>query len=126
MDSLRERDLSIQVHQTDDVIVLDWHGKSVDRQPQRILEPFFARLLDTASEKALRIEMRFEHLLHFNSSTIGCLIQAFQDAGSRDLKLLVTYDEKLAWQRLSFDALRVFSKNNPLLELKAVSAHAIA
>ncbi len=112
MDSLRERELAIEVHESSDVIVLRWQGKSVDRQPQRALEPFFSRVLDRASDKGLRVEMRFEQLLHFNSSTIGCLIQTFQAARSRDVKLLVTYDARLSWQRLSFDALRIFTKDN--------------
>jgi hypothetical protein len=119
MESLKAGDLSIDVAREAGTLGLSWKGKSTDRQPQRVLEPFFAIVLAEAERSKAALEMRFEQLQHFNSSTIGFLIQVIQDARARNVKLTLTYDGKLAWQRLSFDALRIFTKDNDLLELKA-------
>ena len=34
------------------------------------------------------------------------------------VKLAMVYDQSLKWQRLSFDALRVFEKNDDLFQLR--------
>ena len=34
------------------------------------------------------------------------------------VRLVIVYDENLKWQRLSFDALRVFDKSDQLFELR--------
>jgi hypothetical protein len=122
MNTLDTGDLKINVDNRAEALIAQWNGKSTDRQPQRFLEPFFAALLDEASERKLPIEMHFDRLAHFNSSTIGCLIRLVQDSRTRDVKLVLVYDDKVSWQRLSFDALRVFTKTNPLFELKQVGS----
>jgi len=121
MNKLDTGDLRIDVDDGPEVLIAQWNGKSVDRQPQRFLDPFFATLLDEAQKRNLPIEMRFEQLAHFNSSTIGCLVRLVQDSRTRDVKLVLVYSATVSWQRLSFDALRVFLKDNPRFELKAVS-----
>ena len=118
MNNLDAGELTIDVEDRPEVLVAQWSGKSTDRQPHRVLEPFFAELLDEASKRKLPIEMHFGRLAHFNSSTISCLIRLVQDSQNRDVKLVLVYDEKVSWQRLSFDALRVFTKTNPLFELQ--------
>jgi hypothetical protein len=121
MDNLNESDLSIDVREEPGVLCLHWRGKSIGRQPQRVLDSFLGEAVEEAKRKALAIEMRFEELVHFNSSTIGCLIQAIQNAQSRGVKLRFVYDTRRLWQRVSFDALRVFTKENSYLELLPVA-----
>ncbi len=94
---------------------LIWRGKSTERYPAQTLAPFFAKVLQQATKDGLAIEMHFQDLEHFNSSTISAVIQLIQDARQRKVKMSVIYDPKLRWQKLSFDALRVFSGSDGLL-----------
>jgi len=59
MNKLDTGDLRIDVDDGPEVLIAQWNGKSVDRQPQRFLDPFFATLLDEAQKRNLPIEMRF-------------------------------------------------------------------
>lgn len=126
MQNLYAGDLQIDVEDRPDAILLRWRGKSMDRNPGRVLEPFFMAVLAEALQRTSRVEMRFDALLHFNSSTIGSLIQMIEDAREKGVKLVLAYNAKAAWQRLSFDALRVFAMQSSLLELKPVKDHEAA
>jgi hypothetical protein len=97
-----------------------WSGRSVARKPSEQLIPYFEKLLAAASEGAKKLEMRFEKLSHFNSSTIGTLIMLIQEARKKKVPLALIYDSSLKWQRLSFDALRMFEKGDNLFELRSV------
>lgn len=95
-----------------------WTGKSNARNPGATLLPYFTALLRNASETSSSIEMHFERLEHFNSSTITAIIQLIQDARAHNLRITLYFDPLVKWQKLSFDALRVFSKGDGLLELR--------
>lgn len=123
MESLKAGDLAIEVHAAaaPEPLRLVWQGKSNERNPGQVLGPFFAQAIEEASARGVAIEMRFEGLDHFNSSTITSLIQLIQDCRRTTTHLVVVYDASVKWQRLSFEALRVFSKGDGLLELRAHS-----
>ena len=120
MESLRAGTLVIEAEDapTRGYLVLYWQGKSSDRNPEKVLEPFFLQALTEAQERKLGVEMHFEKLAHFNSSTIGYLIQLIQETRRRGVSLVLIFDHALMWQKLSFDALRVFAKDNELLQLR--------
>jgi hypothetical protein len=99
-------------------IRLLWQGKSNDRNPSLALAPYFSDVLATATVNRIPVEMHFEKLEHFNSSTITSIIQLVQDARACGVKLLILYDRELRWQRLSLEPLKVFA--NDLLELRSV------
>lgn len=120
MNDLKADALSIAVNKTPEAIELTWTGKSIDRQPAKILDPFFKTALAEAETAAAAIEMRFERLEHFNSSTLAALIALVQQAHGKGIKLVIRFDRALKWQRLSFDALRVLAKGDGLLEIKSV------
>jgi hypothetical protein len=101
-------------------IQLVWRGKSNDRTPSKTLGPYFATVLSSAAERGAALEMHFEHVDHFNSSTITSIIQLIQDARNARVKLVLVYDKALRWQRLSFDALRVFEREEYNLELRSI------
>jgi hypothetical protein len=96
-----------------------WKGKSNNRNPSEKLMPYFRELLATAGDRKLPIELHFEKIEHFNSSTITSIIQLIREARARSVKLILVYDQTLRWQKLSFDALRVFAKDG-MLELRSV------
>jgi hypothetical protein len=99
-------------------VQLLWRGKSNNRHPSEALAPYFREALATAGTRKVPIELHFEKLEHFNSSTITSIIQLIQDSRARSIKLILVYDQALKWQKLSFDALRVFARDD-LLELRA-------
>lgn len=99
-------------------VQLLWKGKSNERHPNDALAPYFREVLAMAGTRKLPIELHFEKLEHFNSSTITSIIQLIQDSRARAIKLVLVYDQSLKWQKLSFDALRVFAKDE-LLELRS-------
>jgi hypothetical protein len=102
----------------DGPVTLIWRGKSTERRPDQVLSPYFLGLVDDPAVAARGVEMHFQHLVHFNSSTITTIIQLINLARERNVKLVLVYDQQLKWQKLSFDALRVFAKDN-LLELRS-------
>ncbi|MDP3231199.1 MAG: hypothetical protein Q8N26_00385 [Myxococcales bacterium] len=99
--------LTIEVDErTPGVLQLNWLGRSTARSPGGVLHPWFEQLFSTARERSCTIDMRFDRLELFNSSTIAVLIQLINSAQDRGIKLTVRYDARLKWQALSFDALR--------------------
>ena len=119
MDNLKSGDLTIEVAtDADGVCRCTWRGKSNERNPPEVLKPWFEKLLAAATETKATIEMHFEKIDHFNSSTITALIRLIQSCRKSGLKLVMVYDQTLKWQRLSFDALRVFEKNDDLFQLR--------
>lgn len=118
MESYSAGDLRIDTTESDGVLVLRWTGKSSERQPREVLDPFLSKIAQRASELSLNVEMHFEDLEHFNSSTITVLIQYIEDLRKRNVSLSMCYDETLKWQKLSFAALRIFEKQDGLFSLR--------
>lgn len=122
MESLRAGDLKIDIVEQDSAIRLHWLGMSNERQPEKVLKPFFATVLDGAASGNKAVELHFEQIERFNSSTILCIIQLIQEARHRNIRLEVVYDPSRKWQRLSFDALRIFDKADGLFALRPMGA----
>lgn len=126
MDSLVAGDLIIELRAEPagdgDALCCVWKGKSNERQPGKLLAPYFEQLIHEAGARQVSLEMHFEELEHFNSSTITALIGLIQRARRDGVKLVLVYDQGLKWQRLSFDALRVFDKRDELFVLRAAGA----
>jgi hypothetical protein len=120
MENLLSGDLRIELTDAASAILLTWRGKSNDRAPSKVLGPYFAGVLASAVERRVSLELHFEQIDHFNSSTITSVIQLIQDARAAAVKLVLVYDKALKWQKLSFDALRVFVRDDGQLELRSV------
>ena len=119
MQNLTSGDLTIEVTVSpENVYSCVWRGKSNERNPPEILKPWFEKLLAAVTERKGSIEMHFEKIEHFNSSTITALIKLIQVCRKSNVRLVMVYDQSLKWQRLSFDALRVFEKNDDLFHLR--------
>ena len=118
MQGLTVGDLRIEALDTPPAVQLLWRGKSNERHPGEALAPYFREVLAAAGTRNLPVELHFEKLEHFNSSTITSIIQLIQDSRARSIKLVLVYDQALKWQKLSFDALRVFAKDE-LLEQRS-------
>jgi hypothetical protein len=111
-------DLTIDAVEDAARVVLTFCGKSNARQADKIVFPYMESALARAQALAAPLELHFEHLAHFNSSTIASVIQLIQTARARGARLVVYSDPRRQWQRLSFDALRVFVRPDGLFELR--------
>jgi hypothetical protein len=102
-------------------IRLTWKGRSGARNPSEFLMPYFRSILEIAAKRGrVGVEMHFEGLEHFNSSTVAALIHLIQDARGKQVPLVFVYDQNLKWQKLSFDAMRVFVKSDGLLQMRSI------
>jgi hypothetical protein len=109
MEDLNAGQLIIQASESHAApLQLRLRGRSSDRHPEHVLGPYFASALQAASVHQVPLELHFEELDYFNSSTITALIQLIQEARNKGIKLVYVYNPQLRWQKLSFDALRVF------------------
>lgn len=119
-DRLSAGDLTIEAVQatSSSPLGLLWSGKSNDRHPGKILGPYFAKMLDRAGAQRVPLELHFETLDYLNSSTITAIIQIIQDARAKAVKLVIVFDPARRWQKLSFDALKVFARDDGLMELR--------
>lgn len=124
MDNLVAGALKIEVADAGgkDPILLLWEGRSIDRNPAKFLGPYCASIIAVAAGRGAPIEMHFEKLEYFNSSTITAVIQVIQDAKKHNVKLVILFNPALKWQTISFDTLRALAKGNALLEIRAVGS----
>lgn len=106
MTNLHAEDLTIEVLTQPDRLELFWLGTSTNRNPASFLLPWFEQVFELALERGLAVDMHFERLEHFNSSSISALVQLMNMARERGVSLKLRYDGTLRWQALSFDALK--------------------
>jgi hypothetical protein len=120
MNDLVSADLRIEIIEGDASAPtrLFWNGRSTERDPSHILLPFFRDVLDSATAWRTPLEMHFERLEYCNSLTIMSLIQLVRDAREKGVSLVFVYRGTLRWQKMMFDALRVLTKHDGLLELR--------
>ncbi len=89
---------------------LDWSGRSDFRRSDEVLAPFLNAALEEAKTTGAEIEMHFERVEFLNSSTIASLVQFLHRARAAGIGLYFTYRHNVRWQRLSFEALKVFEQ----------------
>jgi len=107
MDGLESNDLVIRVDRSAPTCLrLDWLGRSDSRNPVEIIGPFFEQVLAEATGLGRLIDIHFEALEYFNSSTIATVIHLINSARKAMVLMRIHYDAGLRWQALAFDALR--------------------
>lgn len=106
MNPLQTHELSIKVDDSlHGLLRLDWTGKSTSRDPSQVLKPFLDGVLESAAGASLTVEMHFEAMEHFNSSTVAELIRVINKGRTTKVPLTVFYSSTRKWQELSFRAL---------------------
>lgn len=121
MQALQEGELTIRRRLVGpELIRLEWLGRSNHRRPDDVLNPFLFEVLDQALRQSAGVELRFERLDFLNSSTVAVLVHFLQRARSHGVKLTFTYRSKLRWQRMCFEALRVFEQVDRLVNVVAL------
>lgn len=101
-------------------IEVTWRGKANERRPAATLNPFFEAVIFEAEQQQRGLELHFEGLEHFNSSTIAVLMQLVQRLNLKQIPITMTYDGTQKWQKMTFGALEQLTGRGSMLELKAL------
>lgn len=109
--------LSLEVIQTTSEVGVTLLGRAEGIEQARTIEPVFGQVLDDAQGSQRTVKLHCEGIKHLNSATLvqvmGFLVRA-EDAGVR---VVVTYDADVDWQRLSFRAIQRMGLRSDLLEV---------
>lgn len=119
VDELRSGELQISARLEAKCVHLAWQGRSAARDPRAFLVPYFEQAFAVARDHGGTVEMHFEDLSYFNSSTITALIDGIRLATERGVAVVMVYKQGVRWQRMSFDALRSLTHEHRF-ELRAV------
>ena len=112
LQELRAGELRIAATVDPDGLRMVWHGRSAARDPREVLVPYFEQAFEVARSHGAPVEMHFEGLDYFNSSTIAALIDAIRLGSERRVPMVMIYKQNVRWQRMSFDALRMFTREH--------------
>jgi anti-sigma regulatory factor (Ser/Thr protein kinase) len=99
--------LEIQVVVKDNDVNIVWKGRSEDRQPSALLNPYFTGLLDELVGKEVNVD--FTLLEYMNSSTVVPIINLIKNLEGKSIKSSIIYDKNQKWQAASFKALEVMA-----------------
>ena len=113
--------LQVDLMETDDSIITEWSGKSVDRNPSKFITPLLANLLEKNSIIKKTLILDFQKLDYMNSSTITPIIKILERAKRGKVQLVVKYNKLLKWQDLSFSALKIFQTKDKRVEIRGVA-----
>ena len=103
-------------------LILHWTGSSNSPNECNSLRPFLALSLAEASAKKAVLELHFERLRHFNSSTISVILRFAEEAKAIAVKLVLCYDGSLRWQAHNFEAIAALEAPGGLLEVRNVGS----
>jgi hypothetical protein len=122
MNGLVVGDLALVTEQTGThgPLCVFWRGKSNERDPGKVLRPFFATLLDLARQRRTPVELHLGAIEYVNSSTLSAIVRLIRESRDAGVKLVIVYDGGRNWQRLAFDPLSVFVTDDGLFELRAM------
>ncbi len=100
------------------VLRLHFHGQCTDRYPHRTLTPYLTQALSYAAEHQAGIELDFQQLSFVNSSAITVIVRFLRDAHKKAVQLVLCFDPKITWQKITCDAVRALGEDDPLLVIK--------
>jgi hypothetical protein len=95
-------------------------GKSIDRNPSAVLDPYFSDVVEEMKKKKLQLSIDFTTLQYMNSSTVSPVINFIRKLEENAVKSVVLYDSKLKWQMASFKALETIIRNFQNVSLKGL------
>ena len=124
MHGLSLGDLNIDVQEFPGKLVQIWKGSSNSRDPSVGLRPFLELAVAEASTRKLTLELHFEDLGHFNSSTVATLLRFIEKCAQKAVKLVLYYNGSQRWQGHNFEAIALLNKNTNTIEVHRVEGGA--
>ncbi len=113
-------DLSIEVGGTAEGLELIWRGSSNSRNPGEALRAYFKVALAEASTRRAKLDLHFEHLIQFNSSTVSVLLHLVDEAVTAGVSMTYFYDGGLRWQAHNFESIALLKRDAKDFSVKKV------
>jgi hypothetical protein len=104
--------LTLEITETDQEIQVTWLGKSVEREPGKFINPILSEMLMRGQKTNKRIILIFTSLSYMNSSTIMTISKFLEKGKDGNSYITVRYNDDRRWQKLSFNALKIFQTND--------------
>ena len=114
MGNLKEGTLEIIVNEGDKIII-EWLGRSENREPSALLNPYFKDIVENASGK--EVEVDFTKLEYMNSSTVPPIIHMIKNLDTKGISTKIYYNKDSKWQAASFKALETISNSLNSIEV---------
>jgi hypothetical protein len=108
MQDFTHEDLTITVKQVGNTVTMAWLGQSAAKDPGSALRPYLTRFVDEV--KGHELTLRYNDLDFMNSSSVKVILQFVTHLNAAGITTVITYDDTISWQRLSFQALKTFSR----------------
>lgn len=107
MENFDHGSLKITIVQNGECVTLTWSGKSEDREPGALLNPYLQESVSAFKGKEFQVD--FKPLEYMNSSTVPPIIHFIKDLETSGNKTTIFYDKDSKWQAASFKALETIS-----------------
>ena len=104
-------DLSIEVGGTAEGLELIWRGASNSRNPGEALRAYFTVAVAEASVRRAKLDLHFEHLIQFNSSTVSVLLHLVDEAAAAGVAMTYFYDGAQRWQAHNFESIALLKRD---------------
>ena len=114
MENIKDGSLSIEI-KDGETITMSWLGRSENREPAVLLNPYLAGFVDSINGKTLVLD--FTKLEYMNSSTVPPIIQLIKNLNAKAVATKIYYDKESKWQAASFKALETISKTMAGIEV---------
>lgn len=115
--AMSRTDIDIEIDFTGALIV-KWSGRANDRRPAAALNPLFEKLV--SMRRYLRFD--FSELEHMASSTLVVLLKNFKQLREQGIGFEFRYDDRVAWQRMTFKQLDSVAAPGPTFRHLSVAA----
>jgi hypothetical protein len=116
-------DLSIDVGGTPEGLELTWRGSSNSRNPGEALRAYFKVALAEAATRRAKLDLHFEHLIQFNSSTVSVLLHLVDDAAAQGVPMTYFYDGGLRWQAHNFESIALLKRDVKTFSVRKVGGN---
>ena len=103
-------------------IQLLWSGRSTDRDPVKLFGAYLSEVVALAESRKVAVELHFERLEYFNSSTITAILKTLHEAKQRHVKLVLVFDAAVKWQAVNFASMSQLFRDDNFLELRPLAA----
>ena len=114
MEKFAEGALEISM-ETNGSVKMTWLGRSENRDPALLLNPYLSKIIDAIEGKKMEIDFtRFEYM---NSSTVPPIIQMVKSLETKGISTKVIYNKDSKWQEASFKALQVITTKMKHIEV---------
>jgi hypothetical protein len=115
-----EGGLTLELHEDEGSIRVNWLGKSTAREPGRFILSVLLKGVELSTLRKVPLVLDFQNIAYMNSSTITPIIRLLEQAKRATHAVRLVYKKDLKWQSLNFTALNVFQTDDKRIEIVGV------